>query len=261
MPIDREQKRAKRRYDKRQARLVAKAARAHRQRQVAGAVFVVLVIAGGVTLARWVTPDNTSAADGSPTTATTAPSSTPAKPKPTAKTYPEAPPKTLAQGSRWTADVRTSAGRIRLELYGDLAPQTVSSFLFLSREKFYDSTPCHRLTTDGIYVLQCGDPTGQGSGGPGYQYGVENAPKGGTFPAGTLAMARSSDPASNGSQFFMVHRKTSLPTEGGGYSIFGKVTGGLDVLQKVASVGTADGTGDGAPKTPVTITRIMVEKK
>jgi peptidyl-prolyl cis-trans isomerase B (cyclophilin B) len=258
VPIDREQKRAKRRYDKRQARLVAKAARAHRQRQVAGAVFVVLVIAGGVALARWVSPDNTSAK--------TKPSATPTaktKPsaKPTAKTYPEAPPKTLAQGSRWTADVRTSAGRIRLELYGDLAPQTVSSFLFLSKEKFYDSTPCHRLTTDGIYVLQCGDPTGQGSGGPGYQYGIENAPEGGTFPAGTLAMARSSDPASNGSQFFMVHRETSLPTEGGGYSIFGKVTRGLDVLQKVASVGTADGTGDGAPKTPVTITRIMVEKK
>jgi peptidyl-prolyl cis-trans isomerase B (cyclophilin B) len=263
VPIDRERKRAKRRYDKRQARLVAKAARAHRYRQVAGAVFVMLVVAGGVALARSVTPDQTTAAGQRPTgtrSPTTGASPTPSPTK-IGKTYPKPPPKALAQGARWSADVRTSAGRIQLELYGDAAPQTVSSFLFLSKEKFYDDTRCHRVTTQGIYVLQCGDPTGQGTGGPGYQYGIENAPKDGTFPAGTLAMARSSDPGSNGSQFFMVYRKTTLPTEGGGYSVFGKVTRGLDVLQKVAAVGTANGTGDGAPKQPVTITRITVEKK
>jgi peptidyl-prolyl cis-trans isomerase B (cyclophilin B) len=263
VPIDRERKRAKRRYDKRQARLVAKAARAHRYRQVAGAVVIMLVVTGGVALARSVTPDQTPAAGkrpaatGSPTTGAS-PSPTPAK---TGKSYPEPPPETLARGARWSADVRTSAGPIQLELYGDAAPQTVSSFLFLSKEKFYDDTRCHRLTTEGIYVLQCGDPTGKGSGGPGYQYGIENAPKDGTFPAGTLAMARSSDPGSNGSQFFMVYRKTALPTEGGGYSIFGRVTRGLDVLQKVAAAGTGNGTGDGAPKRPVTITGITVEKK
>ena len=102
-----------------------------------------------------------------------------------------------------------------MELYGDKAPQTVSSFIFLSKDGFYDDTSCHRLTTSGIYVLQCGDPTGTGSGGPGYQYGIENAPKDGKYPAGTLAMARGEDPNTNGSQFFMVYKDTDAAHDDG----------------------------------------------
>ncbi len=80
-------------------------------------------------------------------------------------------------------------------------------------------------------------PPAPAAGGPGYQFGVENAPKDGMFPAGSIAMARTSDPNTNGSQFFIVYKDTQLPTEGGGYSIFGTVTKGLDVVEKVAAGG------------------------
>jgi peptidyl-prolyl cis-trans isomerase B (cyclophilin B) len=263
VPIDRDRERAKRRYAKRQATLQARAARARRNQQIVGAVVAVLVVAGGVFLMTRLGDDDpgTAAAgsSGASSTATT-PGATDA-PTSSAKTYASPPPSSLAAGATWDAKVAMSAGDVSLELYGQKAPQTVSSFVFLSREKFYDGTRCHRLTTQGIYVLQCGDPTGTGSGGPGYQYGVENAPKDGAYPAGTLAMARSSDPGSNGSQFFIVYKDSTLPTDGGGYSIFGKVTQGLDVLQAIAAKGTADGGGDGPPKETVTIKGITVEQQ
>ena len=82
--------------------------------------------------------------------------------------YSEAPDPSLAEDTTWTATVHTSCGDVVFELYGDKAPQTVSSFLFLARNDFWDNSPCHRLTTQGIYVLQCGAPTGTGTGGPGY---------------------------------------------------------------------------------------------
>ncbi|MEJ7691232.1 MAG: peptidylprolyl isomerase [Nocardioidaceae bacterium] len=148
----------------------------------------------------------------------------------------------MAEGATWVATVTTNCGDIELELDGAKAPQTVASFLQLSTDSFYDDTPCHRLTTDGIFVLQCGDPTGSGSGGPGYGYGIENAPKDGAYPTGTLAMARSSDPNSNGSQFFIVYQDTMLPVEGGGYTIFGKVTKGLDIVQSIADKGVDGGS-------------------
>ena len=85
---------------------------------------------------------------------------------------------------------------------------------------------------EGIYVLQCGDPTGTGQGGPGYTFGIENAPKDGKYPTGVLAMARTQDPNSNGGQFFITYKETQLPTDGGGYTIFGKVTKGLDIVEQ-----------------------------
>jgi peptidyl-prolyl cis-trans isomerase B (cyclophilin B) len=266
VPIERDRERAKRRYARRQAALQAKAARARRTQQVVGAVVAVLVVAVGVVLLTRMVGDDGTATAGS----TSTPSGT-ATPNPTGsetpsstaspKTYKTPPPKTLAKGAVWEAKVATSAGPLTLELDGQKAPQTVSSFIFLSQQKFFDGSRCHRLTTSGIYVLQCGDPTGTGSGGPGYQYGIENAPSDGKYPAGTIAMARTSDPSSNGSQFFLVYQDSTLPTDGGGYTVFGKITGGLDVLKKVAAAGTADGSGDGAPKEPVTISSISVEQR
>ncbi len=265
MPIDRDRERAKRRYAKRQASLQARAARTRRNQQVFGAVVAVLVVAAGVYLMAKLTggdgtttPASASSASTTPGTASPSASATPTR---SVQSFPSPPPSSLAAGATWTAKVATSAGDITLSLDGKKAPQTVSSFVFLSGKKFYDDTTCHRLTTQGIYVLQCGDPTGTGSGGPGYQYGVENAPADGSYPAGTVAMARTSDPNSNGSQFFLVYKDTKLPTTGGGYSIFGRVTQGLDVLQQIAAKGTADGGGDGAPKQPVTITSIRVAKQ
>ncbi|KQX66735.1 peptidylprolyl isomerase [Angustibacter sp. Root456] len=264
MPIDRDRERAKRRYAKRQAALQARAARQRRNQQVFGAVVAVLVVAAGAYLLTRLT-----GGDGSPATATSpspsasasaSASSTPTSTR-SAQSFPSPPPSSLAAGAQWTAKLATSAGDITLQLDGKKAPQTVSSFVFLSQKNFYDDTTCHRLTTQGIYVLQCGDPTGTGTGGPGYQYGIENAPSDGHYPAGTVAMARSSDPNSNGSQFFLVYKDTTLPTEGGGYTIFGKVTQGLDVLQQIAAKGTADGSGDGAPKQTVTINSIKVAKQ
>jgi peptidyl-prolyl cis-trans isomerase B (cyclophilin B) len=146
-------------------------------------------------------------------------------------------------------------------LDGKKAPQTVASFVFLARKGFFNKTTCHRLTTDGLYVLQCGDPTASGNGGPGYGFGIENAPADGKYPAGTIAMARTSDPKSNGSQFFLVYQDSTLPTDGGGYSIFGTVTTGLDVVTKVAASGAAaaDSTGNTPPNTPINITSVTVK--
>jgi peptidyl-prolyl cis-trans isomerase B (cyclophilin B) len=275
VPIDRDRERAKRRYVRRQAALQARAQRARRNQQVVGAVVAVLVVIGGVfALSQALDGSSTSGTPAAGAAATSSatpstpgtptPSSTASSPAPTktAKQYAKAPAKTLAQGRTWDATVRTNRGTLSLELYGDKAPQTVSSFVFLSRDKYYDGTPCHRITLNApLQVLQCGDPTGSGSGDPGYSYGIENAPKDGKYPAGTLAMARTNDPNSNGSQFFITYGNSTLPTTGGGYSIFGRVTKGLDVVQAVAKQGTADGGSDGAPKNPVTITSITVEPR
>ncbi len=184
------------------------------------------------------------------------PPAPPAEPK----SYDEAPDPSLSEDAKWTATVTTNCGDIVLELDGELAPQTVASFLMLSEDGYYDDTSCHRLTTEGIFVLQCGDPTGTGSGDPGYSYGVENAPPDGIYPTGTLAMARSADPNSNGSQFFIVYDDTQLPVEGGGYSIFGSVQSGLDIVNSIAEAGVEGGAGDGAPAQPISILNISVEK-
>src|SRR3954454_3413159 len=174
--------------------------------------------------------------------------------------YDKAPPKTLAADTTWTATLQTNCGDIVLQLDGKVAPQTVSSFVFLAQKHYFDESPCHRLTTSGLYVLQCGDPTGSGSGGPGYGYGIENAPKDGDYPRGTLAMARTSDPNSNGSQFFIVYQDTKLPTDGGGYSIFGKVTKGLDIVDGIAKASVTGVGGDGASAQTTSIIGVTAKK-
>jgi peptidyl-prolyl cis-trans isomerase B (cyclophilin B) len=211
------------------------------------------------------TPGDTAATETS-TEPSTSPSTGPLKsctpapaPPATPQQFDAPPDKNLAKDTTWVATMKTNCGDITLELDGAAAPQTVSSFIFLAQKGFYDDVPCHRLVPTGIFVLQCGDPTGSGSGGPGYGYGIENDPADGKYPRGTLAMARSADPESNGSQFFMVYEDTDLPTDGGGYSIFGKVTEGLDIIESIAKEGlAADGT---APLQPVSILSLSVHEK
>ncbi len=216
------------------------------------------------------TPVKTPSSPTTPAAPTTPPASTPpanlpalhcqpAPPKPAKpQQFAKAPSPSLAQDSTWRATLNTNCGAIVMDLEGRLAPQTVSSFIFLSEQKFYNDSPCHRLTTTGLYVLQCGDPTGTGSGGPGYGYGIENAPADGQYPTGTVAMARTEDPNSNGSQFFIVYSNTTLPTTGGGYSIFGKVVKGLPIVQALAAKGLAsDGT---APAQPISILTVALKK-
>ncbi|SOC54285.1 peptidylprolyl isomerase [Ornithinimicrobium cerasi] len=159
-----------------------------------------------------------------------------------------------------TATLATTCGDIVLELDAAAAPQTVASFAFLAEEGYWDDSPCHRLTTSGIYVLQCGDPSGTGRGNPGYGYGIENAPEAGVYPAGTLAMARTADPESNGGQFFVVYEETQLPTDGGGYSVFGRVTEGLDIVEAIAAAGAEGGAPDGPPAQPVSILSVEVDE-
>ncbi|HYO17043.1 MAG TPA: peptidylprolyl isomerase, partial [Dermatophilaceae bacterium] len=160
------------------------------------------------------------------------------------------------------ATVTTSCGDVTMELDGAKAPQTVASFLSLAKGGYWDDSPCHRLTTSGIFVLQCGDPTGTGGGTPGYGYGVENAPPSFTYPQGSLAMARTSDPKSNGGQFFIVYKETTLndPT---GYSIFGKITSGMDIVDRVAAAGAtpADANQNTAPLQPISILAVNVTEK
>ena len=166
-----------------------------------------------------------------------------------------------AAGAVWAATLHTTCGDMVLELDGKRAPQAVASFLHLAREDYWRDSPCHRLTTSGISVLQCGDPTGTGTGGPGYQFGVENAPADGRYPAGTVAMARSSDPLSNGGQFFLVYDDTTLPTQAGGYTVFGRVVRGMAVVDAVARAGVRGGGSDGPPAQPVSLLSVSVEKR
>jgi peptidyl-prolyl cis-trans isomerase B (cyclophilin B) len=138
----------------------------------------------------------------------------------------------------------TTQGVITVRMLTAEAPCTTFSFRFLASKGYYNLTHCHRLTVEGIYVLQCGDPTGTGAGGPGYSFNDENL-TGATYPAGTVAMANAG-PNTNGSQFFFTWKNTTLAPD---YTPFGTVIGGLDVLQKIAAAGDdqQNGPGDGYP--------------
>ncbi len=175
----------------------------------------------------------------------------------------EVPSASIAQNRVWTGTLTVNGIPLGVELNGVAAPQAVASTISLATSGFYNKTTCHRLTTSGIWVLQCGDPNGDGSGGPGYSYGpVENAPADNIYPAGTLAMARQSGNASSmGSQFFIVYKDSAIPADtAGGYTIIGKITSGLDALTAdVILQGTADGSNDGAPKVPTTISSFVLQ--
>ena len=153
------------------------------------------------------------------------------------------------------ATVATTAGDLAVTLDADRAPCTVNSFLSLAAQKYFDDTECHRLTTEGIFVLQCGDPTGTGSGGPGYSF-ADELDGSETYPAGTLAMANSG-PDTNGSQFFVVYDDSSLPPD---YTVFGQLDEkSTKTVADLAAKGTDSGAGDGAPKEKVTITEVTTK--
>lgn len=272
----RERESARRRYDRYVARQQERAATAARRRRavawavVAGAAVVALGTATALWLAGGRDGEPAIAAEAAPAdgvTGTAAPGDTAGaglcpEPGPAALDDPvqlaEVPP---PLPGRVTVTLDTTCGPVTAELDGDAAPQGVGNLVGLAREGFFDGTPCHRLTTDGIFVLQCGDPTGTGTGGPGYRFGpVENAPADDVYPAGTLAMARvGGDGSSMGSQFFVVHADSTIPSDAaGGYSVLGTVTSGLDIVQRIASAGTAaDGV---APAQSVGIRSLTVQE-
>jgi peptidyl-prolyl cis-trans isomerase B (cyclophilin B) len=166
------------------------------------------------------------------------------------------PPTHVPTSGIVTVQVQTNRGDMTFRLNRDKAPCTVASFESLVKQKFYDDTPCHRLTTSNIYVLQCGDPGGSGGGGPGYSIPDEYV---GTeqYTTGVLAMANKGGKNTGGSQFFIVYRTTSLPAT---YTIFGTVTKGISVVEKVAAKGTdnANQQGDGHPILKIQFTKLTV---
>jgi peptidyl-prolyl cis-trans isomerase B (cyclophilin B) len=169
-----------------------------------------------------------------------------------------APAGVLKPGTHATATLATNCGPIRFALDTKNAPKTSNAFAFLSGKGYYNDTACHRLTTASLYVLQCGDPTGTGTGNVGYELSDENLPKAdkqgqGTYPAGSVAMAEGAS-GKAGAQFFIVYRATQLPAN---YTIFGHVTQGLSTLLKIAKAGSTP-SGDGVPNQAVVISRATV---
>ncbi len=160
-----------------------------------------------------------------------------------------------------TAVLDTTIGALVFDIDATQTPCTAHSFDELAKQKFFDNTTCHRLTTQGIYVLQCGDPTGTGSGGPGYAIPDEldsaealaddtAAPGAKNYAAGTVAMANAG-PETGGSQFFLVYQDSPLPPN---YTVFGKLDAdSIKKLSDLAAQGTSDGGPDGAPKETFTI--------
>jgi peptidyl-prolyl cis-trans isomerase B (cyclophilin B) len=189
-------------------------------------------------------------AGGAPLTCSAAPAK-PAKPL----SFSSEPPITIDKTATYTATITTNCGVIKATLYAAKAPHTVNSFAFLAGKGYFTDVPCHRLTTSGIYVLQCGDPTGTGSGGPGYKFTDENL-KGATYGTGVLAMANAGA-NTNGSQFFINYKDSQLPAN---YTPFGKVTQGLDIVQAIGAEGASGGSGDGAPNQPVSILKFTITK-
>ena len=257
------------------------------------AVLVVAVGVGGAAIAGVFTSGNPSAAASSSTPATSStaspsvPPSASATPSPTSTAamvdgkcvYTKSgtaakrvslPPARPDSSATYTAKFTTNRGTIVIDLAGSAAPCTVNSFVSLADQGYYNNTHCHRLVTSGIYVLQCGDPTGTGQGGPGYVYNSENlssltqatvsGQKTAVYPAGSVAMANTGQPDSNGSQFFFVYKKTYLPAS---YTPFGTIASGLGIIQKVAKAGndnSSGAAGGGHPKEKVQIDSVTITK-
>jgi len=172
------------------------------------------------------------------------------------------PDLSLAEGRVWDGTMNLNDQELSFDLAGDLAPQAVANFVSLSKNGFFEGVSCHRLVTSGIYVLQCGDPSGDGTGGPGYSWGpIENAPEADLYQEGVLAMARrGGDDSSMGSQFFIVYQDSTIPSDAvGGYTVFGSITQGLDAVEAIAEAGTIDGSTDASPLDEILISSVSVE--
>jgi peptidyl-prolyl cis-trans isomerase B (cyclophilin B) len=260
VPTTKQRRENARRRLERQIQRRQEAATARRRRNViTGAVLgVVIVLAGVFLLVTQLNDNNGTPAAAAPTPSASA--TTAAKGDCTYTKGTEAATKDVGLPANGkvpttgtvTVNVATSQGDMTFSLDRSKAPCTVNSFTYLAGKKYYDNTPCHRLTTAATFgVLQCGDPGGTGGGGPGYQYGDELDPTG-KYTKGVLAMANAG-PDTNGSQFFIVYKNTDLKPN---YTIFGTVTKGIDVVEKVAKGGAPK--DDGKPNTPIQIKTVSL---
>jgi peptidyl-prolyl cis-trans isomerase B (cyclophilin B) len=276
---ERQRRLARERYERNLSR---RAAHHDRTRRITGITLACLLVAGlgvgGFFLFGGGPAHHPAAA--SPSSPATSPSGTPsASPSPsaavpiaepahtcaynvsgTASRKVALPPKHPDFRAHYQATIHTNRGNIVINLRNSKATCTVNSFVSLAKQNFFSQTTCHRLVTSGIFVLQCGDPTGTGSGGPGYQFSDENL-AGAKYPAGTVAMANSG-PNTNGSQFFLVYQNT--PGLQPNYTPFGTIVSGLKIVQNVAKAGSdnafAAQGGGGHPKEKVVIKSVTIKK-
>ncbi|MFM1788992.1 MAG: hypothetical protein RLZZ12_341 [Actinomycetota bacterium] len=167
------------------------------------------------------------------------------------------PPTALLKRGPRQITLQTNCGNITIRTFYKDAPVTLTVLATLMNAGYYKRTACHRLTTDGIYVVQCGDPTATGMGDPGFRYKDENLPEAemDNYPRGTVAMANSGSPGTNGSQFFLVYDDTTL---GPNYTIWGEITSGIEILEYIANAGVKGGGVDGTPLKNLVIQRVIV---
>lgn len=150
----------------------------------------------------------------------------------------------------YRARIQTDIGNLEVQLFADRAPKTVNNFVFLARDGFYDDVIFHRIISG--FMIQGGDPTGTGRGGPGYRFRDETEGAG-DYSRGTVAMANAG-PNTNGSQFFICHGDAPLPHS---YTIFGKVTSGLDTVDAIAALET---DRSDRPKTDATMKSVTISE-
>lgn len=264
MTKEQERARARRRHERQMKAIAQREADGARRKRVLAIIATVVVVLGGLALLGTLFADEDPAAAPSTSATTIAGCEQPPAILGTGAEL-ELPDAATAAGKTYVATMTTNCGDIELTLDGTKAPQAVASFVQLAQRDYWRNAPCHRLTTSPtLQVLQCGDPTGTGQGNPGYGFGVENAPADGAYPRGTLAMARTQDPdEGNGGQFFIVHGDSSLP-DPDGYTVFGTVTAGLDIVDKIVAAGVAPGGSspdDGFPAAPISILSVAVTEK
>jgi peptidyl-prolyl cis-trans isomerase B (cyclophilin B) len=291
VPTNEQRRATAKRKLERQLEHRAEKARRRRTYTIAGSVAAAIVVIAAVVATVIITNrDSRSKTASAATTSSTAPAA-PAAPgqlppfaapanlgancqypaSPDKASKPIKPPRTgkvPTDPAQVSASMSTNQGNIGLQLDNGKSPCTVNSFANLAQQGYFENTPCHRLTTSAeLSVLQCGDPTGQGTGGPGYQFDNEyptdqfqpDDPKlmqPVVYRRGTLAMANAG-PGTNGSQFFLVYKDSKLPPN---YTVFGTIDQtGLATLDKIATAGVAGGGEDGKPATDVQVKSILLD--
>ncbi|MCX4662677.1 peptidylprolyl isomerase [Streptomyces uncialis] len=275
--VSQEQRRrqlAREKFLRQQQRREGTRRRARTRNAVIAAALAVVVAGGAVSYAAGAFDGSDGEKDSAGSQASPSPSKAPdpcekpAAGEPSTKTYKKEPALSIDKSAKYTMKLDTTCGAVDVELDAAAAPRTVNSFNFLLGKGYLDHTKCHRLTTSGIYVLQCGDPKGTGEGTPGYTIPDENLKdkrlKGGVYPAGTVAMANRYNAQtkegknSGGSQFFVVYQDSQLPPH---YTPFGTLSeSGMKVLSKISKAGENSGMGDGAPNATVVIDKATVTK-
>jgi peptidyl-prolyl cis-trans isomerase B (cyclophilin B) len=272
---DRQRALERARYERVQAKIQRKRKEAKRKQRVALVSSIATIAVIGGIVAGVVLSSSPSSSTKAGSAAATSSASTAATPVASASGNPmayEAAGTSAVKGitmptfnaaaaeKTYTVTIQTNRGNIVFTANGKAAPYTVYSFVYLVDKGYFNNTPCPRISNTGLYMLQCGDPTGTGSGGPGYTIPDENLTAYGTgaevtYPAGSVAMANTGAAHSGGSQFFLVFQNSQLAPS---YTPFGTITQGLDILKGIAAKGNdgSSSAGGGKPNETVTIQKV-----